>query len=166
MGLDHRVRVVDGDDQDAEGGGDEDMGVWDLDRDDGKGDRWDCETILSTYSNLDNHPRIIRARGTKTTPVTKIKLDPKTGFPIVLSSSTNAQDEDSDSGSDTDTPSKTTITRPKDESPSEKRARKAAVKATKQARRAEKKTTKEEFGAELKKQMKSVRNKETRLRKM
>ncbi|KAG8690355.1 hypothetical protein FRC08_010557, partial [Ceratobasidium sp. 394] len=25
-------------------------------------DRWDCETILSTYSNLENHPRLILAR--------------------------------------------------------------------------------------------------------
>lgn len=67
---------------------------------DEKEDRWDCETILSaciiyivntlvptshgpsaTYSNLENHPRIIRARASK--PTAKIELDPKTGLPLV-----------------------------------------------------------------------------------
>ena len=61
-------------------------------------DTWDCETILSrfflpsyapphgsfvhfaaTYSNLENHPRLIRVRDTKA--VQKITLDPKTGLP-------------------------------------------------------------------------------------
>jgi len=60
-------------------------------------DTWDCETILSglslpkvphrglishstaTYSNLENHPRLIRVRDSKAVP--KIKLDPKTGLP-------------------------------------------------------------------------------------
>ena len=60
-------------------------------------DTWDCETILSrftclkvphwgsfvhfsaTYSNLENHPRLIRVRDTKA--VRKITLDPKTGLP-------------------------------------------------------------------------------------
>jgi len=60
-----------------------------------KQDRWDCETILSTsiftclicllisheatYSNLENHPRLIRARDDKLAP--KIRLDPVTGLP-------------------------------------------------------------------------------------
>lgn len=65
---------------------------------DDKKDRWDCETILSTcpdthfkylpshtslatYSNLENHPRMIRARTSK--PVPKIVLDPRTGLPSV-----------------------------------------------------------------------------------
>jgi protein LTV1 len=60
-------------------------------------DTWDCETILSgfclanttlwahvwrfvaTYSNLENHPRLIRVRDAKAVP--KIKLDPRTGLP-------------------------------------------------------------------------------------
>lgn len=36
---------------------------------------------VATYSNLENHPRLIRARHTKSVP--KISLDPKTGLPIV-----------------------------------------------------------------------------------
>ena len=37
--------------------------------------------FVATYSNLENHPRLIRARDTKT--ILKIKLDPKTGLPTV-----------------------------------------------------------------------------------
>lgn len=62
-------------------------------------DTWDCETILSrfsflkvsyddssmhfaaTYSNLENHPRLIRVRDTKAFP--KIRLNPKTGLPTI-----------------------------------------------------------------------------------
>jgi len=48
-------------------------------------DRWDCETVLSTYSNLSNHPRLLRIRDNKlkTPKPAQIKLDPKTGFPLV-----------------------------------------------------------------------------------
>lgn len=35
--------------------------------------------FVATYSNLENHPRLIRARDTKA--IVKIKLDPKTGLP-------------------------------------------------------------------------------------
>jgi protein LTV1 len=35
---------------------------------------------VATYSNLENHPRLIRARDPLAVP--KIRLDPKTGFPF------------------------------------------------------------------------------------
>ncbi|KAI9218830.1 hypothetical protein BC828DRAFT_387576 [Blastocladiella britannica] len=34
-------------------------------------ERWDCESILSTYSNLDNHPAVISERGRRTRRVPK-----------------------------------------------------------------------------------------------
>ena len=37
--------------------------------------------VKATYSNLENHPRLIRARDTQ--KATKIQLDPKTGLPFV-----------------------------------------------------------------------------------
>ena len=42
-----------------------------------------CLTLPSTatYSNIDNHPRLIRARQSKVVP--KIQLDPRTGLPTV-----------------------------------------------------------------------------------
>lgn len=41
------------------------------------------DQFSATYSNLENHPRLIRAREPK--PVPKIRLDPKTGLPSVES---------------------------------------------------------------------------------
>jgi protein LTV1 len=94
LGQDERVRIG-GEDED---GSDEEEILMPYGEDDKK-DRWDCETILSkfwgvrpwmcgadfceaTYSNLENHPRLIRARDNK--PVPKITLDPRTGLPTVL----------------------------------------------------------------------------------
>lgn len=37
--------------------------------------------LIGTYSNLENHPRLIRARDSKSVP--KIQLDPRTGLPSV-----------------------------------------------------------------------------------
>ncbi|KAI0081128.1 LTV-domain-containing protein [Panus rudis PR-1116 ss-1] len=140
-----------------------------LDVDDKK-DRWDCETILTTYSNLENHPRLIRARHER--PVPKIRLDPKTGLPYVedesprrsQKSKANAEEEEEDLESH---PARVTVARPKNESKEEKKMRKQAVKAERQARRVEKKITKEQFTAEAKKQVKTISQKESnQLRKL
>lgn len=74
-------------------------------------ERWDCETILcifisfsslpqhitpiqfsslATYSNLENHPRVIRVRDSKPTP--RIKLDTKSGLPIAIQISASHQE--------------------------------------------------------------------------
>ncbi|KAF9469714.1 LTV-domain-containing protein [Collybia nuda] len=168
MGQDERVRLREHDDDDND---DDIMMPFEIDD---KKDRWDCETIISTYSNLENHPRLIRARDPR--PVTKILLDPKTGMPFHENAprpqarprarQAPFRDVTSDSGSDTDTPSRHTITRPRDESKDERKTRKSAVKAERQARRMDKKATKEQFGAELKVQMRVIGNKEKRLKKL
>jgi protein LTV1 len=59
-----------------------------------------------------------------------------------------------------------TIARPRDESKEAKKVRKAVVKAERQARRADKKSTREQFGAEIKVQMKTIGNKERRVKKL
>lgn len=41
-----------------------------------KNNRWDCESILSTYSNIYNHPKLIEEPRK-----TKIRINPKTGVP-------------------------------------------------------------------------------------
>jgi protein LTV1 len=41
---------------------------------------WDCQSVISTYSNLENHPHLISDRG----PKKKISIDPKTGMPILV----------------------------------------------------------------------------------
>ncbi|KAH8094602.1 Low temperature viability protein-domain-containing protein [Cristinia sonorae] len=154
------AKIRDGADEESDN--DDDI-LMPLDVDD-KADRWDCETILTTYSNLENHPRLIRARTEK--PVPKIRLDPKTGLPIVQSapegrrSVTPTQDDPR--------PVRTTVTRPKNESKEEKKLRKQAVKAERQERRVEKKATKEQFSNAIKQEVKVVAAKEktTKLRKL
>lgn len=144
--------------------------------DDDQKDRWDCETILSTYSNLENHPRIIRAQDTR--KVRKIRLDAKTGLPVVeeegqegsamakarkqpsrsvpldravLHEELAGNKEDDGDASRPQAP----LTRSRNESKEDKAARKAAVKADKQTRRVEKKNLKETFATEKQTQIKA-----------
>ncbi|TFK17375.1 Low temperature viability protein [Coprinopsis marcescibilis] len=150
-----------------------------------KKDRWDCETVLSTYSNFENHPRLIRAIDSRPKSVPKIVLDPKTGLPSVESSSplnqarerrvakprksTLSNSEDSDeSDSDTDTIEyrRAAVSRPRSETKEEKKARKAAVKVAKQTRRVEKKTTQTQFDAELRDQKQKLVGMQAKTRKL
>ncbi|CDO73162.1 hypothetical protein BN946_scf185007.g217 [Trametes cinnabarina] len=133
-----------------------------LDVDDKK-DRWDCETILTTYSNLENHPRLIRARNNK--PVPKIRLDPKTGMPSIeeerpSKTKTKRPDSSATDEEDESRPVRVTVARKKGETPEEKKARKQAVKAERHARRMEKKATKESFSKEVKRTVQSLTDKE------
>jgi len=130
--------------------------------------KWDCQTILTTYSNLENHPRVIRIRDAigaaerKTVPAPntegKIGIDRATGFPIVdgkivkgKQNPSMAQDDDDEgSNSDSDGDSsqgsiRTTLKRDRNEDTASKRARKAALKAERAARRQSKKSTKLAF---------------------
>jgi protein LTV1 len=137
--------------------------------------------FAATYSNLENHPRLIRARDpdAKKKPIPKIHLDPRTGLPsVVTAADTKApkakarvsfasHSEESDSSDDDDgRPRLETVKRDRNESKDAKKARKAAVKEERQARRADKKATKEMFGAELKTQKRAVGNKERRLKSL
>lgn len=134
--------------------------------------KWDCETILSTYSNLENHPRILSIRKTldsdngssapalkKRKPINKIAIDPRTGFPISVAP--DSFEETKENGNDSDTtmgeesaPRQQAVGRSRNETPEEKRARKAEVKAERQARRQEKSATRQTFGTERKRQLK------------
>ena len=59
-------------------------------------------------------------------------------------------------------PPSSTISRRKDESKEEKKARKGAVKEERQARRAEKRATKEQFSREKKQQLNALANRDGR----
>lgn len=56
--------------------------------DDAPDKKWDCESVLSTYSNVYNHPKLIaeprRSRS-------KIEINPKTGVPINVFNGENNQ---------------------------------------------------------------------------
>ncbi|KAJ2824275.1 Protein ltv1, partial [Coemansia sp. 'formosensis'] len=111
---------------------------------------WDCQTILTTYSTLDNHPATIYE---KRTP--QIKVNRRTGFPMVepvASDNEHSKDANSDSDDDDDVEMDDDAAkenkgkpRPKDESKEEKRARKKQIQEEKRNRRGEKKETREVF---------------------
>jgi protein LTV1 len=131
--------------------------------------RWDCATIVSTYSNTENHPTLVRVRPRKAQE--RILLGPR-GMPIgahalpgvaaaAKAKSGAARRDDADGGGsddDDDDDDESVITlggaaRQRGESAEEKRARKAAVKAERACRRMEKKQTKELFAKERTKAM-------------
>jgi hypothetical protein len=136
---------------------------------------WDCESVLSTYSNLDNNPHTIatarrRKQKKKQQPVPavveevdeagdceeqyeKIVLSEKTGLPIAVSSSIykpSVVEEDLSDCEYEDVVDKGN-TRSKDETPEEKKARKKAVKAEREARRNEKREMRGAYAVEIKK---------------
>jgi len=120
-----------------------------------KGQDWDCETILTTYSNIDNHPEVISELPD---PRRKIKLSKKSGIPHpprLLANSSNPsaaseqngnldEVEDLDDQLSTFT-SSTTLGRPRDESAEEKHARKAQNKKLRQYQRERKKLLRQAF---------------------
>lgn len=125
-----------------------------------KDERWDCETILTTYSNLENHPSVIDAPVTKNRKPERfrsiIQLDPRTQAPAEHMPSASRQsttgpavDYGSRNGSST-----ACTERPRQESKEAKKARKAAVKEAARERRAAKGEMKKAFGAEQLKQTK------------
>ena len=144
----------------------------------------DCESVVSTYSNLDNHPRLLGAtrRDGRTTQVQRdlqeapaapfITLSKKTGLPIGMlgryddddvDDSDSGEEENDQYGGDEDYGEESTpkanlgVKRAKKETPQEKRARKKAVKAERRARRQQKKMMKTEFKKEEKRQLQGTR---------
>uniref|UniRef100_A0A061QKM3 Protein LTV1 n=1 Tax=Tetraselmis sp. GSL018 TaxID=582737 RepID=A0A061QKM3_9CHLO len=111
-------------------------------------EKWDCESILSLRSNLDNHPRCISEprRGGRPFPAgrEKIELSAKTGLPINRQSG-GATAMSSDGSSGDAVSIATSSVRRKDESREEKKARKAAVKEAQRQARARKKDLKQMF---------------------
>lgn len=124
--------------------------------------KWDCESILSTYSNTYNHPKLIEFPNKK--KAAKIQINPKTGIPInVLEpgkltekslAKLNSELKESTAGpkslcaeSVLSTLSVLSI-RPKDETPEEKRERKKLLKEYRIERRIEKKANRNAFNDE------------------
>lgn len=133
-------------------------------------EKWDCETILSTYSNLYNHPKLI-----KEPPNNKIKIDKRTGIPKnVLDSdklTTKALNQfneqnvtfessgpKSHAGQSIISQISTLSMRPKNESPEERKDRKKALKEYRKERRIEKKINTQAFKEEAIRQTKVAIN--------
>ncbi|KAH8997431.1 LTV-domain-containing protein [Lactarius akahatsu] len=128
----------------------------------GKRGRWDVETVLTTYTNLENHPRLIKVCEAQKGP--RIRLDPKTGFPLVESNPTLTPERNV-SQPKAPNPGVTTR-RPRGESAEEKKERKHAVKAARQARRVEKKENKEQFSAAVKQRSQELAQTVAQVRKL
>ena len=129
-----------------------------------KGEKWDCESVLSTYSTLYNHPKLISEP-----KVNKIQLSSKTGIPVgVLGRGLTAQalkqlEDADDSAEEEDLMSlKSKISelsvRPQHETLEEKKARKANLKQFRRERRSEKKSNTQAFKSEKMKQEKIMLN--------
>ncbi|KAL1005967.1 hypothetical protein UPYG_G00066260 [Umbra pygmaea] len=120
-------------------------------------EKWDCETIISTYSNLYNHPKVI-----KDPPKVKpIRVSNKTGIPLDVlpeRGMTAKQAERIERINDSDLPRVSTQPRPREESKEERRARKQAIKEERKERRTEKKANKLAFKQEKAYQEKQMLN--------
>uniref|UniRef100_U5EY17 Protein LTV1 homolog n=1 Tax=Corethrella appendiculata TaxID=1370023 RepID=U5EY17_9DIPT len=127
-----------------------------------KKEKWDCESILSTYSNIYNHPKLIE----EPRKSNKILINDKTGMPknilngdngkLTAKSLTKLQNEATGQvagpkslcdGSVISTLSVLSI-RPKDESKDEKRERKRLLKEYRAERRIERKANTQAFKQE------------------
>ena len=138
---------------------------------------WDCESILSTYSNLYNHPKTISEPSAKNrkknnldhddgssvsgktgADKSQIKLSAKSGLPLgVLPASGPTQRQLEAMDYDGLTRLRTAPTlRPGDETAEDRRARKKAVKEERRERRMEKKANTAAFKDEEKKQKKNL----------
>ncbi|KAF9141883.1 hypothetical protein BGX30_003886 [Mortierella sp. GBA39] len=145
-------------------------------------DNWDVQTILSTYSNLDNHPGMIKEQRRR-----RIHIDPKTGMPVVTeklskkalqrraevaaaeeaaeeaaakAENGGASDDEFDEEEDFEEEEAENlgVKRNKAETKEEKKARKEAIKQEKKSRRETKKATKTAFANEKNRQEKVMKN--------
>ncbi|CAD5207805.1 unnamed protein product [Bursaphelenchus okinawaensis] len=101
--------------------------------------KWDCESIVSTYSNIYNHPTLIRE-------------EPKRKETDLTRKAVKVQDvEMEDDTRSIRSAISTSTYRPKGETAEERRERKQGIKAERRIRRAEKKANKTVFKEEKKK---------------
>ncbi|KAH8237305.1 hypothetical protein KR038_009371, partial [Drosophila bunnanda] len=143
--------------------------------DDPKQKKWDCESILSTYSNIYNHPKVIdeprrSRRSSASTNPAPIQIDPKTGLPtnvlrggvdgqLTAKALANLADDSAEVTGPKSLCAKSVLStlsvlsiRPKDETAEEKKERKRLLKEYRTERRIEKKANTEAFREEKKRQ--------------
>ncbi|XP_034110796.1 protein LTV1 homolog [Drosophila nasuta] len=141
----------------------------DYEVEDAKEKKWDCESILSTYSNIYNHPKLIDEPRANRRAAT-IQIDPKTGLPtnvlrggadgqLTAKALANLADDSPSATGPKSLCAKSVLStlsvlsiRPKDETPEEKRERKRLLKDYRSERRIEKKANTEAFKEEQKRQ--------------
>ncbi len=119
-----------------------------------KEDRLDCESIISTYSNLYNRPTVIREK--------VIELSKKSGMPLgVLENKPKSENQLNKIEHKIIRILPEFPERKRDETKEEKKARKNAIKEYKRERRVEKKINKLAFKSETAAQNKIIKNETT-----
>ena len=132
-----------------------------------KGEKWDCESVLSTYSTLYNHPKLISERSNK------IQLSSKTGIPKgvlgrgltadVLKQLDSVNDDREDDLMSLKSRISELSVRPQHETLQEKKERKANLKQFRRERREEKKSNTNAFKSEKMRQEKVLLNNKNNL---
>lgn len=139
----------------------------------GDKDRFDCESILSTYSNTLYHPTVLKDTDRYGNPLAKrkghIRIDPRTGIPVGAFDDPSALSVRNLKSLDLDLGAKSTRSnasrlselsvRPKNETTEERRLRKKELKDFRNQRRAEKKANRVAFQEEKLRLHKSDLNK-------
>lgn len=118
-------------------------------------EKWDCESIISTYSNLYNHPKLIEE------PSKPMRVSRKTGLPLGVlpqRGPTARQVERMGTVTAADLPRAAAVPRAPEETPEQRRARKHAIKEERKDRRLEKKANRMAFKEEKARQEKVVLN--------
>ncbi|KAJ2783841.1 Protein ltv1 [Coemansia interrupta] len=114
---------------------------------------WDCQTILTTYSTLDNHPATIYEQRTP-----RIRVSRKTGLPLVENAAAeDGPHEDREEDEEEQQASRENMgkARSKGETSEEKRARKKMLQEAKRERRDQKKETRGAFAEKHDRKMQS-----------
>ena len=159
--------VASDDDEDGRNKGDTDLIL--VENEGPQQEKWDCESILSTYSNIYHHPRLISEPSKKKSAVDPIKISNKTGMPKdvfgkgLTTSALKQLDRQNMFNEDDDNDGTATVAsrmselsvRNKHETTEEKRERKSALKELRRERRTEKKANKIAFKQEKEAQEKS-----------
>lgn len=124
-----------------------------------KKNTWDCESILTTTTNTENHPTIIKVprKGQK-----QIRLTAKHGLPadylqkreVAIPEGKEGEEEDEEE--EEEEPANLGERRDKEESKAEKKARKEAIKAARREARQSKKSLKSQYSHEYNKQVKQT----------
>eukprot|EP01101_Sappina_pedata_P006782 TRINITY_DN3468_c0_g1_i3.p1 TRINITY_DN3468_c0_g1~~TRINITY_DN3468_c0_g1_i3.p1 ORF type:complete len:477 (-),score=245.65 TRINITY_DN3468_c0_g1_i3:107-1537(-) len=116
-----------------------------------KREEWDCETITTTFTNTENHPRLIIDRDYE---ARRIQLHKKTGMPLasipkkpVAPTLKDTAESDSDESDLASMYSQLSI-RTKDETPEEKKNRKNAIRQIRKDARLKKKELKLRYNQE------------------
>lgn len=135
--------------------------------------RWDCESVVSTYSNLYNRPKIIAEPAVQK----KIRISRKTGIPLEVLDGINGcgtkltarilvrhntgdgRNHCNDDGTDSMVSALSMLSvRPKDETPEGRSERKSALRLYRKERRMERKANTLAFKEEKKRQEKVILN--------